>query len=305
MSLIDRLERRMSWVAIPGVVKIIMLFQALVWLLNIFRDDDMLLHTLLYLDKDLILSGQVWRLFSFIFIPPVGATSFIFMFFAVFFTIFLGSMLEEIWGSFKLTLYIIGGVASVVISEFLIGFPNNSIMFPTFLIIESILFACAVYNPNYVVRLFAIIPIRLFWIAIFAAGILLLQALNDLRTASLILVSLLHFFVVFIPGMKRSIQVKAQVSSRRNQFENAQISKDEALHYCEYCGKTEKDDEELIFRVAANGVEFCEDCRDQLRVLKSDEHSSSRIIERSSKKTRPPGRKGKKDRWNYDQEDFK
>ena len=73
------------------------------------------------------------------------------MFFAVFFTIFLGSMLEEIWGSFKLTLYIIGGVASVVISEFLIGFPNSSIVFPTFLIIESILFACAVYNPNYVV----------------------------------------------------------------------------------------------------------------------------------------------------------
>ena len=295
----------MSWVAIPGVVKIIMLFQALVWLLNIFRDDDMLLHTLLYLDKDLILSGQVWRLFSFIFIPPVGATSFIFMFFAVFFTIFLGSMLEEIWGSFKLTLYIIGGVASVVIAEFLIGFPNNSITFPTLLIIESILFACAVYNPNYVVRLFAIIPIRLFWIAIFTSGILLLQALNDLRTASLILVSMLHFFVVFVPGMKRSIQVKAQVSSRRNEFENAQISKDEALHYCEYCGKTEKDDEELIFRVAANGIEFCEDCRDQVRVLKSDEHSASRIIERSSKKTRPPRRKGKKERWSFDKEDSK
>jgi hypothetical protein len=157
-------------------------------------------------------------------------------------------------------------------------------MFPTFLIIESILFACAVYNPNYVVRLFAIIPIRLFWIAIFAAGILLLQAFNDLRTASLILVSMLHFFVVFVPGMKRSIQVKAQVSSRRNEFENAQISKDEALHYCEYCEKTEKDDEELIFRVAANGIEFCEDCRDQVRVLKGNEHNPSRIIGRSSKK---------------------
>ena len=302
----------MSWVAIPGVVKIIMLFQALVWLLNIFRGDESFLVAL-HLQKDLILSGEVWRLFSFIFIPPVGPTDLIFMFFAVFFTIFLGSMLEEIWGSFKLTLYIIGGVTSVVIAEFIVGFPVINIdgklegfyKYPTFLIIESILFACAVYNPNYVVRLFAIIPIRLFWIAIFAAGILLIQALNDLRTASLILISLLHFFVVFIPGMKRSIQVKAQVSSRRNQFENAQISKDEALHYCEYCGKTEKDDEELIFRVAANGVEFCEDCRDQLRVLKSDEHSPSRIIERSSKKTRPPGRKGKKDRWNYDQEDSK
>ncbi|MBD28280.1 MAG: hypothetical protein CMO38_03420 [Verrucomicrobiaceae bacterium] len=326
MSLIDRLERRLSWIAIPGVVKIIMLFQALVWLLNAYRGDEALLVAL-YLDKDLILSGEVWRLFSFIFIPPVGSTSIILMFFAVFFTIFLGSMLEEIWGSFKLTLYVIGGVLSVLISEFLIGFPIALVegkmvglfKFPTFLIIESILFACAVYNPNYVVRLFAIIPIRLFWIAILAAGLLFLQATNDLDVAGLILISLLHFFVVFVPGMKRSIQVKVQVSSRKNQFENAQMSKDEALHLCEYCGKTEKDDEELIFRVAANGTEFCEGCRDQASaalvtdlkqrgnqagVLKNEEQKPSRMIERSSKKPNPV-RKSKKERWGYDQEDSK
>jgi hypothetical protein len=326
MSLIDRLERRLSWIAIPGVVKIIMLFQALVWLLNAYRGDEALLVAL-YLDKDLILSGEVWRLFSFIFIPPVGSTGIILMFFAVFFTIFLGSMLEEIWGSFKLTLYVIGGVLSVLISEFLIGFPIALVegkmvghfKFPTFLIIESILFACAVYNPNYVVRLFAIIPIRLFWIAILAAGLLFLQATNDLMIAGLILISLLHFFVVFVPGMKRSIQVKAQVSSRKNQFENAQMSKDEALHLCEYCGKTEKDDEELIFRVAANGTEFCEGCRDQasaalvtdlkqrgnqVGVLKNEEQKPSRIIERSSKKPSPV-RKKRKERWGYDQEDSK
>ena len=325
MSFIDRLERRLSWIAIPGVVKIIMLFQALVWLLNAYRGDEALLVAL-YLDKDLILSGEVWRLFSFIFIPPVGSTGIILMFFAVFFTIFLGSMLEEIWGSFKLTLYVIGGVLSVLISEFLIGFPIALVegkmvghTFPTFLIIESILFACAVYNPNYVVRLFAIIPIRLFWIAILAAGLLFLRATNDLEIAGLILISLLHFFVVFVPGMKRSIQVKAQVSSRKNQFENAQMSKDEALHLCEYCGKTEKDDEELIFRVAANGTEFCEGCRDQASaalvtdlkqrgnqagVLKNEEQKPSRMIERSSKKPSPV-RKSKKERWGYDQEDSK
>jgi len=326
MSLIDRLERRLSWIAIPGVVKIIMLFQALVWLLNAYRGDEALLVAL-YLDKDLILSGEVWRLFSFIFIPPVGSTGIILMFFAVFFTIFLGSMLEEIWGSFKLTLYVIGGVLSVLISEFLISFDIALVeegklvghTFPTFLIIESILFACAVYNPNYVVRLFAIIPIRLFWIAILAAGLLFLRATNDLEIAGLILISLLHFFVVFVPGMKRSIQVKAQVSSRKNQFENAQMSKDEALHLCEYCGKTEKDDEELIFRVAANGTEFCEGCRDQasaalvtdlkqrgnqVGVLKNEEQKPSRMIERSSKKPSPV-RKSKKERWGYDQEDSK
>ena len=81
------------------------------------------------------------------------------------------------------------------------------------------------------------------------------------------------------------------------------MNPDEAFHYCKYCGKTEQDDEELVFRVAANGEEFCEDCRDQVRVLKNEENSPSRIIERSSKKPKPSGRKGKKERWSFDGED--
>ena len=259
-------------------------------------------HKLLFLNGELIVSGQVWRLFSFILIPPVGAGQFIFMLFAVFFTIFMGNMLEQIWGSFRLTLYLLGGIISVVIAEFAIGF-NGDVTLPTFLIVESILFACAVYNPNYVIHLFGIIPIRLFWIALFAAAMLFITATQSLIIAALILISLMNFFVVFVPGMKKSIQVKAQVSSRRNQFEKSKMSPDEAFHYCKYCGKTEQDDEELVFKVAANGEEFCEDCRDQVRVLKNEENSPSRIIERSSKKPKPSGRKGKKERWSFDGED--
>ena len=302
MTLIDRLERRFGWIAIPGVVKVIVAFQALIWVLNMFRDNDLRFHELLSLDKDLILSGEVWRLFSFILIPPAEAGAVIFMLFAVFFTIFMGNMLEQIWGSFRLTLYLLGGIVSVVIAEFAIGF-NGDATLPTFLIVESILFACAVYNPNYVIHLFGIIPIRLFWIALFAAAYLFIIATQSLIIAALIIISLMNFFVVFVPGMKKSIQVKAQVSSRRNQFEKSKMSPDEAFHYCKYCGKTEQDDEELVFRVAANGEEFCEDCRDQVRVLKNEENSPSRIIERSSKKPKPSGRKGKKERWSFDQDD--
>ena len=68
MTFIDRLERRFGWIAVPGVVKIIVAFQALIWLLNIFRENDLAFHLLLFLDKDLILSGQVWRVISFILI---------------------------------------------------------------------------------------------------------------------------------------------------------------------------------------------------------------------------------------------
>lgn len=301
MTFIDRLERRFGWIAVPGVVKIIVAFQALIWLLNIFRENDLAFHLLLFLDKDLILSGQVWRVISFILIPPVAANQPIFMLFAVIFTIFLGNMLEQIWGSFRLTLYLLGGIIGVVIAEFAIGFSNN--VNPTYLIIESILFACAVYNPNYTIHLFGVIPIRLFWIALFGSALLFIDAVQSLTAAGLILISLMNFFVVFVPGMKKTIQVKAQVATRRNQFEKAKMSQNETLHLCASCGKTEQDDDELIFRVSASGEEYCEECRGMdSGVVNNEVSETPRIYERASKKPRPAQRKKNKERWSYDQE---
>ncbi|MFL2480187.1 MAG: hypothetical protein ACJ0K4_11630 [Verrucomicrobiales bacterium] len=123
MPLVDRLERKFGWIAVPGIVKIIMGLQALVWLLCSFRGDYALLEKIV-LHKELILNGEVWRLFSFVIMPPIepGSNGIIFMLFAVFFSIFLGSMLESIWGSFRLTLYLIGGAAGMVIAEFLYSF---------------------------------------------------------------------------------------------------------------------------------------------------------------------------------------
>ncbi|MDA7605208.1 rhomboid family intramembrane serine protease [Verrucomicrobiales bacterium] len=265
MPLVDRLERKFGWIAVPGIVKIIMGLQALVWLLCSFRGDYALLEKIV-LHKESILNGEVWRLFSFVIMPPIepGSNGIIFMLFAVFFSIFLGSMLESIWGSFRLTLYLIGGAAGMVIADFLFPSVSGSSGFHytrSFLLIESILFACAVYNPHYTVRLFGIIPVKLFWIALFGGGMLVINAISNLQFGISIAICLGNFFIVFVPGMKRSMQMRAQVAVRRNKFEDAKLSENEPLHLCTSCGKTENDDEDLIFRVADNGEEYCEECR--------------------------------------------
>ncbi len=265
MPLVDRLERKFGWIAVPGIVKIIMTFQALVWLLSSLRGDNDLLFKI-FLHKESILNGEVWRLVSFVITPPVtpGLDGTIFMFFAVFFSIFLGNMLESIWGSFRLTLYLIGGVVCMVIAEFFISFPLERISLHSmrsFLLIESILFACAVYNPHYVVRLFGIIPVKLYWIALFGGGLLVINAVDHPTLGVIFLISLSNFFIVFVPGMKRSLQMRAQVASRRTRFEAAKIPENEPLHLCAGCGVTENDDEDLIFRVADDGEEYCENCR--------------------------------------------
>ena len=299
MPLVDRLERRFGWIAVPGIVKIIMSLQALVWLLSSLRgDNDLLLKIVLH--KESILNGEVWRLVSFVVMPPpglVGLNGIIFMFFAVFFSIFLGNMLESIWGSFKLTLYLIGGVIGMVIAEFLIPSQINSIS--SYILIESILFACAVYNPHYVVRLFGIIPIRLFWIAVFAAGMFFIEAVTVPLLGVAILISLSNFFIVFVPGMKRSLQMRAQVTARRTRFEDAKVPENEPLHLCVSCGVTENDDEDLIFRVADDGEEYCENCRgknakpikssDQQIAAEPDKEPEQKMVSRYKDKKKRPG----------------
>ena len=205
MPLVDRLERRFGWIAVPGIVKIIMSLQALVWLLSSLRGDkDLLLKIILH--KESILNGEVWRLVSFVVTPPVepGSNGIIFMLFAVLFSIFLGNMLESIWGSFRLTLYLIGGVVCMVIAEFFISFPipispESLAYMRSFLLIESILFACAVYNPHYTVNLFGIIPVKLYWIALFGGGMLVVNATSNTLLGISIAISLSNFFIVFVP----------------------------------------------------------------------------------------------------------
>ena len=234
------------------------------------------------LDGEKILSGEVWRLVSFIFVPPTLSSPII-MIFAFFFTMFLGNMLESIWGSFRLTLYVLGGVFGMVAAEFIAGsilvsYPGGvkELNFGAYLILggggsllfmSSLLFACAVYNPHYTVMLFAIIPVKMFWLAFFDAGIIILEMFQVTFSYALaIVVGLGHFLVVFLPGLKAAVKMRNEVALRRRKFDEARAPLTEAMHLCASCGKTEKDDDELVFRVADDGEEYCVECREKQRL---------------------------------------
>lgn len=285
--LIDRLERKIGWIAIPGIVRIIMMFQALVFVLIQFQrataplsdisslNDLPEMFHLLYLDGGKILQGEVWRLISFVALPPTLG-SLIVMIFAVFFTIFLGNMLEEIWGSFRLTLYVIGGIIGTVLGSFvfpafgvfLLGvIPTNGVA-THFLLGTTLLFACAVYNPHHTIMLFGIIPIKMFWLALFSGGMLVIDFLSGLMGglpafSIALLLSVSNFLVVFVPGFKKSMQMRSEIASRRKKFESAQLPEAESMHRCAMCGKTEQDDAEAVFRVSSDDEEYCDTCREK------------------------------------------
>ena len=63
----DKLERKVGKYAIKNLMLYIILGNIAVYLLCMFNTN---LVFYLYLNPDAVLSGQVWRLVSFLFIPP-------------------------------------------------------------------------------------------------------------------------------------------------------------------------------------------------------------------------------------------
>ncbi|HAA88853.1 MAG TPA: hypothetical protein DCE22_11385, partial [Verrucomicrobiales bacterium] len=115
-------------------------------------------------------------------------------------------------------------------------------------------------------------------------GLLVINAVDHPSLGVVFLISLSNFFIVFVPGMKRSLQMRAQVAARRTRFEAAKVPENEPLHLCAGCGVTENDDEDLIFRVADDGEEYCENCRGKNanRIKSSDQ-----LIVKNEDGTRP------------------
>ena len=73
----------------------------------------------LRLIPSLVLKGQVWRLVTYVFIPP--QTSILFILFTVYFYYMIGTTLEREWGSFKLNIYYLVGMIATTIAAFITG----------------------------------------------------------------------------------------------------------------------------------------------------------------------------------------
>src|SRR5438128_1003396 len=100
MSLLDRLERKVGRFAIPNVTLFIVVLQSLAYVLVMAltsragNDPDYVSPVVrLFLFPDKVMHGEVWRLVTFLFIPPM--TNPLFVFFGLYFLYMMGTALES------------------------------------------------------------------------------------------------------------------------------------------------------------------------------------------------------------------
>ena len=248
MTLLDKLERRIGFIAIPGLIRAIVTLNALVFVLVLLNPG---FEAYLSLDPARIMSGEVWRLVTYIFVPRIQ--HFLWVVVALWFLWFIGDGVERAWGPFRLTLFYLVGMIGTTIAAFFFG--SN---FSNAMLNASLFFAFAWFYPEETIYIFFILPMKIKWLAWIGAAFLLfgfIVGTNGYRMA--LLAAFSNYFIFFGPELFRQARHRQDVASRRKRFEVQTRSAAEPLHKCATCGATELSDPNLEFRVSRDGEEYC------------------------------------------------
>lgn len=248
MTVLDRLERALSRFAIPGLIRYVVALNALVFLL---LQVSPAYAQALALDRGAILHGEVWRLVSWIFLP--GTTDYIWTLLYLWFTWWIGDLLESTWGTFRMNAYYFLGMFLCVGSALIFGASGGN-----WLLNLSIFLAVATLAPNLEIYVLMILPVKIKWVALFSMLLPLSVLLFDPLPAKMIVVMCLGNYLLFFgPAFFQGTVDRHKVRERRARFEAARLPASETLHRCEACGITELTSPDAEFRVAADGREYC------------------------------------------------
>ncbi len=255
MTLLDKLERRLGFLAVPGLIRIVVAFTALVYVLTFINQEFL---SMLDLNPARIRQGEVWRLVTYLFIPrsiaqPGAVLQPLWVVMALWFLWYIGERLEPAWGAFRLTLYFLVGMLGTTVAAFLFGAQFSNTM-----LASSLFFAFAWFYPDEIIYVLFVLPMKIKWLAWISAALLVFgfaSSPNSYRMA--LLAAFANYFIFFGPEIFARVRHRQEVSGRRKRFEVQTRSEGEPLHSCANCGATELSDPSLEFRVARDGEEYC------------------------------------------------
>ena len=268
MNFLNKMERKFGRFAIPNLT--FWLIGA--WVLGFIIQYTMpQVQQLLTLEPYMILRGQVWRLVSWLLIPPAVNILFLIFFLSCYY--FIGTSLEQAIGTFRYNVYMIGGLLFSVLGSFLLygvyfiftKIPVTGIgyYFSTGYVTMSLFLAFAAIFPNVEFRLYFIIPIKAKWLGIVDAVWLGFSFLvSNWAGKVAILASLLNFLIFFFSTRNYHRISPKEIHRKQVYRQQMRSAQGVTKHKCAICGRTEEDGAELEFRFCSKcegNYEYCQD----------------------------------------------
>lgn len=237
MRWLYKLENKLGKYYIRNLMTVIVAGMVIVYLGDMFMAaGGMSVSSWLSLNIAAVMRGQVWRLITFVFIPPSSNVFFILI--NLYFYFMLGRMLESYWGGFRLNVYylfgILGTIAGAFVAYFLVPYVSSAaaLISPTNAYLNLSLFlALATLMPDMEFRLFFLIPLKAKWLAIAYAVLLVIPILqtvvfspnplgNGLTQLIALVFSLINYLIFFGPTLISGIRQQIIVSRNRRQWRN-------------------------------------------------------------------------------------
>ncbi|MFZ5967895.1 MAG: rhomboid family intramembrane serine protease [Bacillota bacterium] len=257
MNWLDKLERKYGHLAIRELMKYIVMFNGLTFAFMYF-DTTGSIFRMLILDPALVMKGQIWRLITFVFIPPEA--SLLWIVFVLYFYYMVGSALEHEWGSFRFNIYYLLGMLGTIIGAFVAGGGTTG-----FYLNLSLFLAFARLYPDFQLLLFFILPVKvkyLAWLNWAFIGYTVITQPVIFKVAAI--VSIINYFVFFGRDIFHGAKSNRRAYQNKRKF-HAKIPKDHTIHRCTVCGITEKDDPKMEFRYCSKCDGDYEYCMDHLK----------------------------------------
>lgn len=300
MNWLSKMERKFGKYAIRNITLYLIICYAFGYVVQLINPAFL---EYLTLNPYQICRGQVWRIVTWIVIPPSGLD--IFTLIMLYFYYSIGTSVERAWGSFRYNVYLISGMLFTVVGALVLylicvmtGLNETmtamelgidlasyysflSLNFSTYYVCMSIILAFAMTFPDVQVLLMFIIPIKIKVLGIIYAVILgldffssFMAAVHAYKTGSVvwyysaagciaILFSLMSAIIFFVTT-RRSFRTPRQIKRQHDYKKQTVQMRKISKHKCAICGRTDEEFPELDFRFCSKCDGNYEYCNDHL-----------------------------------------
>lgn len=281
---LSEMERKFGRYAINNLTLYIIVLYVIGYVIKLLPNGS-LIQSYLTLNPYLILHGQVWRLVSWVLLPPTALS--IWLLITLYLYYFIGTTMERTVGSFRYNVFIFGGMILMILAAFVsyawVCFKFGSRgeeaiasmmmyysgVFSTYYVQEMVFLSFAISYPEIQLLLMFIIPVKVKYLGILYAAYMGFEAIfsgiigGDIP----ILIAILFQFInlgLFYISTGRAHHFRPSENRRRAQFQQSvkMAPKGITRHKCAVCGRSETDDPNLEFRFCSkcNGnYEYCQD----------------------------------------------
>lgn len=300
MGFYGKLERKFGKYAIKNLTLVLAICYAVGYFIRMIEPSVIYYITL---DPVKILHGQVWRIISWLLIPPPESN----IFFAIIMIIFcysIGTTLEKVWGAFHFNMYVFSGIIFTILGSFLmLGYAHLKFgdamyadvftsafsmfcnIYSTYYINMSLFLAFACTFPEHEVLFMFFIPVKVKWVGIIDGVYILYEMINGMvkyrESFGFVYLfaigsAMLNFLIFFITTRRYIIRTKRPTKSQRNfrtqmrdfEYKKQSMEQDKhpkiSKHKCAICGRTERDGDDLTFRFCSKCDGNYEYCQDHL-----------------------------------------